>query len=77
MIQTFKIINCLDNVDPTDYFQFATDHHNHATRQAASFEVNENDENVPVHSSNLIKPKGTKPFIPTSSRTVSSIDGIV
>ena len=60
MIQTFKIINYLDNVDTTDYFQFAADHHNHATRQAANLEVNENDNNVPVPSSNLVKPKETQ-----------------
>ena len=62
MIQTFKIVNRLDNVDPNNYFQFAADHHNHATRQATNLEVNADNENVPVPSSNLVKPNGTKPL---------------
>ena len=60
MIQTFKIVNRLDNVDPNDYFQFSADHHNHATRQAANLIVNENNENVPVPSANLVKPNGNQ-----------------
>lgn len=48
---TFKIINCLDNVDPNDYFKFAANQHNHTTRLAANLA---ND--VPVPSTNLNQP---------------------
>ena len=40
MLQTFKIVNQLDNVDTATYFQMEANHHNHATRQAANIEGN-------------------------------------
>ena len=36
MIQTFKIVNKIDDVDPSDFFTFATSQHSYATRQAAT-----------------------------------------
>ena len=36
MIQTFKIVNKIDDVDPSDFFTFSTAQHSHATRQAAT-----------------------------------------
>ena len=51
MIQTFKIVNQIDNVDPANYFQMAANQHNHATRLAANLA---ND--VPVPSTNIFQP---------------------
>ena len=36
MIQTFKIVNKIDDVEPSDFFTFSTAQHSHATRQAAT-----------------------------------------
>ena len=36
MIQTYKIVNKVDNVDPNKFFTFSAMQHGHATRQAAS-----------------------------------------
>ena len=34
MIQTFKIVKKIDNVDPSKYFKFSASQHPHSTRQA-------------------------------------------
>ena len=36
MIQTYKIVNKIDYVDPDAYFKFTSNQHDHATRQAAA-----------------------------------------
>ena len=61
MIQTFKIVKQIDNVDPTKYFQIAADQHNHATRQAREVVRAANPvENEAVPTVNLTKPKANK-----------------
>ena len=61
MIQTFKIVKQIDNIDPTKYFQIAADQHNHATRQARVVVRADNaNENEAVPTINLTKPKANK-----------------
>ena len=58
MIQTFKIVKQLDNVDPANYFQIAAEQHNHATRQARVVVRADNpEETIAVPTINLTKPK--------------------
>ena len=41
MIQTYKFVNKVDDVDATKFFHFSSMQHGHATRQAASISGNE------------------------------------
>ena len=41
MIQTYKFVNKVDDVDATKFFHFSSMQHGHATRQAASTSGNE------------------------------------
>jgi ribonuclease P/MRP protein subunit RPP40 len=36
MIETYKIVNRIEDVEPSTFFSIASDHHNHATRQAVT-----------------------------------------
>ena len=59
MIQTFKIITQIDNVDPTNYFKFSANQHNHATRQGAFIGAPlPHEDNVPIPTSNLVVQNG-------------------
>ena len=59
MIQTFKIVNRLDNVDPANYFEFVANHHNHATRQGAVIEAPiPHEDNVVIPTTNLVVQNG-------------------
>ena len=59
MIQTFKIVNRLDNVDPANYFEFVSNHHNYATRQGAVIESPvPHEDNVVIPTSNLVVQNG-------------------
>ena len=59
MIQTFKIVNQIDNVDPKNYFQFSATQHNHATRQGAFIEAAlPHQDNVPIPTTNLVVQNG-------------------
>ena len=50
MIQTFKIIKQIDNVDPANYFQIAAEQHNYATRQAREVVRAENTNAFPENT---------------------------
>lgn len=54
MIQTFKIINQIDNVDPANYFTMSAAQHNHATRHAANINII-GDDLVQFPTTNLTK----------------------
>ena len=59
MIQTFKIINRLDNVDPANYFEFVANHHNHAKRQGVVIEAPiPHEDNVAIPTTNLVVQNG-------------------
>ena len=59
MIQTYKIINRIDNVDPAMYFEFAANQHNHATHQGAFIEAPQpNKANVAIPTLNLVVQNG-------------------
>ena len=49
MIQVFKIVNRIDQVNPNNYFTFPADIHNHATRSAVSIQTG-----AITRSSNLV-----------------------
>ena len=38
MIQTFKMVKKIDNVDPNDFFLLASQNHQHATRLTSTFD---------------------------------------
>ena len=59
MIQTYKIVTQLDNVDLANYFEMASIQHNHATRQGAAIEAPlPHENNVPVPTKNLVVQNG-------------------
>ena len=45
MLETFKIVKQIDNVDPLSFFQFTSNIHRYPTRQAASVD----DETLEIH----------------------------
>ena len=52
MIETFKIVRGIEDVDLSTFFSISCSHHNHATRQAVT--VNE-DDNTTIPSYGLLK----------------------
>ena len=46
MIQTFKIVHKIDNVNPEEYFEFTANRHEHATRQTTSVTESSSTQNV-------------------------------
>jgi ribonuclease P/MRP protein subunit RPP40 len=54
MIQTYKIINQVDRIEVSTFFQMAGENHHHATRQAVTFIPEEGEA---VRSLSIVKPR--------------------
>ena len=86
MIETFKILHGIEDVDPTTFFTLASDRHDHATRQATV--ITEEEDTLPSYGllkgpsklelrSNFFSQRVVKPWnsLPINIKNSESVNG--